>query len=68
MVEKKPEVPRLVELSAEMKGQLKNLDKDIASAERAMAALDEIGMDTRALKEKLSWAKDTREILLKEFG
>lgn len=68
MAEKKEEVPRLVELSAEMKMQLKNLDKDISSAEKAVEALKKIGMSTAALEEKLQWAKDTRKILLEEFG
>lgn len=68
MAEKKEEVPRLVTLSSEMKAQLGALDKDIASAERAIAALKHIGMDTSALEEKIEWAKGTRDILLEEFG
>lgn len=55
-------------LPKELRDNLNNLESDFEKADNAMASLEKLGMDTAELKDKLSWAKKTRDVLLKDFG
>jgi len=57
-----------IKIPAESKTRLENFGEDFAEVERALQALEKTGMDTTAIKDKLQWARDTADILLKEFG
>lgn len=58
----------LLKLPAEVRKNLQDLGSDIEKAERAIATLERIGLDTTAIKDKLKWAKNVRETLLTEFS
>lgn len=58
----------VVKLPAEVKARLHNMDKEISGARRGIAALKEMGMETRALEDRLEWAEGVRKTLLKEFS
>lgn len=65
MVEEIKSVP--IKLPAEVKAQLEAIDPMIKSAETAMASLKRLGLDTRSLEDKLTWAKEVKETLLRDF-
>lgn len=57
----------IVKLPPDMKAQLQDIEGDLKRAESAIKVLKDLGMDTRAIEEKLEWAKHVRATLLKEF-
>ena len=64
-----PEVTKkgVVKLSAEDKVKLISLEGDIEKADRAIALMKEMDMDTAKIEDTINWAKKARTILLKEF-
>lgn len=60
--------PPIVKLPAEVKAKLGTMERDISGARRGIAALKEMGMETRALEDRLEWAEGVRKTLLKEFS
>ena len=67
MPEKTVKIP-LIKLTDDQKKRLDSAGPDIEEAERAIELLDGLGVDASDLKDKLMWAKTTRETLLKEFS
>lgn len=62
-------IPRpVIKLTTEMKTRLEGTTPDIERAQHAIDVLKKIGMDTTELEDKLRWAKETKDILLREFG
>ena len=51
-----------------MKKRLTDAKGELDRAEKAMAIMEELGMDTREIREKLDWSKKVRETILKEFA
>lgn len=66
MAEEK-DVP-VLKLPPEVKARLGNMEKDISGARKGIAALKHMGMETRALEDRLEWAEGVRRTLLKEFS
>lgn len=66
MAEKMPRP--VIKLTTEMKARLEGTTADIERAQHAIDVLKKIGMDTAELEDKLRWARETKDILLKEFG
>ena len=62
-----PEAP-VVKLPVEVKARLEIAERDVAAAKKGIEALKKMGMDVRALEEKLEWAEGVRKILLAEFS
>ena len=60
--------PPVVKLPEETRVKLGTMERDIAGARRGIAALKNMGMETRALEDRLEWAEGVRKTLLKEFG
>lgn len=58
----------VVKLPAEVKVKLDKMSTEISGARRGIAALKHMGMETRALEDKLEWAEEVRKTLLKEFS
>ena len=58
----------VVKLPDEVKMRLAAVAKEIAAARRAIEALKNMGMETRALEDKLEWAEGVRKTLLSEFS
>ena len=67
MPNKTPKIP-IIKLTDDQKKRLDSAGPDIEEAERAIEVLDRLGVDPSDLKDKLTWAKTTRETLLKEFS
>jgi len=67
MPDKTIKIP-LIKLTEDQKKRLDSAGADIEGAERAIEVLDKLGVDASDLKDKLNWAKTTRETLLKEFS
>jgi len=57
----------VIKLTAEDKKKLQALQSDIERGEKGVAALKEMGIETKDLEEKIEWAKTAREVLLREF-
>ncbi len=57
-----------VKLTPQARQSLTAMNEKIAGAEKSIATLKKLGMDVQALEDHLTWAKETRETLLKEFG
>lgn len=58
----------IVKLPDEVKVRLNKMDTEVAAARRAIAALKKMGMETRALEDRLEWAEGVRKTLLSEFS
>lgn len=54
-------------LGAETKDRLDNMGPDLEKARHAISVLKDFGMSTKDIEEKLAWAENVRETLLKEF-
>jgi len=57
----------LVKLTEDAKKEIDKLGKDIDRSEQDMLALEELGLDVSRLKDKISWARKAREIVLKRM-
>ena len=61
-------IPKEFQMPELMRKQLGDLKAQIDGANISIAALKKIGMDTKALEDKLTWAEETRKILLSTFA
>jgi hypothetical protein len=66
MVEKK--TPDPLTLTPEMKSRLNLMTEDVNKARHAIEVLKGLGMETKAIEDKLEWAEQVRKTLLAEFG
>ena len=55
-------------LPAEITDRLKNMEDQISQAEQGTAAMKKLGLDTSDIDDKITWAKEVRETLLREFS
>jgi myo-inositol catabolism protein IolC len=58
----------LFKLPLDVRQRLEDMISDIEAAKSAIATLQKLGIDTREMEDKLSWAEQVRETLLKEFA
>ncbi|MBA7601423.1 hypothetical protein ES703_08496 [subsurface metagenome] len=63
----KKDVEMVIKLTDEEKKHLEVLKGDIEKGEKAISAMKEMGLDVKALEERLNWAKTARDVLLREF-
>ena len=56
------------ELPQGMIDQMENVAVDIAKAERYLEVLKEMKVDVSELEERLEWAKNMRDVMLKNVG
>jgi len=54
----------LVTLKKEAREKIDSMAADIEASERLMSALDELGIDVTADRERLDWAKRARQVIL----
>lgn len=57
----------LAELTAEARKNVEEMGAELERAEKDVAALDELGLETSRLKERIAWAKHAREVILKRM-
>ena len=62
------EKPATFKLPEDVRTRLANLEEDVAKTKAAIETLKKIGIDVTEIEEKLKWAEETRQILLKEFA
>ena len=51
-------------------GTLKNLEDigaELDAAEKALAPMEELGMDTSRLRERIEWGKKARQVMMEHF-
>ena len=63
-----PKEAPLFKLPTEMTSRLTGLQSDIDKSKKAIAVMKELGMDTKELEDKLTWAENVRKTLLREFA
>jgi len=57
----------LVELTAEAREHLDAMKAELDTAEKDMDALEDRGLDVSRLRDKITWAKKAREVILKRM-
>jgi hypothetical protein len=57
----------LIELTKEAKDHLEKIGAEIETSMSNLKALEKTGMDVSRLREKIEWAKNARETILKEL-
>ncbi len=62
------EVDPLVELSKDTLEHIDGIKKELDTASGDLDALEELGIDTSRLREKINWGYKAREVVLKRFG
>jgi len=55
----------LASLTAEARENLDKVKGEIEASEKNLAALKELGIDVSRLEEKIAWAKQARDVILK---
>lgn len=58
----------LVKLDEETRKHLEEMGSDIEKSEKDLEALEELGIDTSRLKERVEWAKKARDIVLNRLS
>ena len=62
-------IPRdFAQLTDEAKKHFDAMGKEIEQVEADMDALEQLGLDTTQLREKVAWAKNAREVILKRLS
>jgi len=61
----KKETDPLATLTEEARARLDAMKEDLDKSEETLKDLEELGLDVSRLKERVSWAKRAREIILK---
>lgn len=62
-----PKVTPLFTLPKEVVVRMAAMESDMTKAKKALQVMKDLGMDTKDLEEKLTWADRVRTTLLKEF-
>ena len=60
-----PKTDPLVTLTQEALDHLDGIKAEIDESEKNLAALEELGIDVSRLREKITWAKKAREVILR---
>ena len=69
MTEKKNSEPDLLfTLSEETLKNLEAIGTELDEAEKGLEAMDELGMDTSRLRERIAWGKKARKVILERFA
>ncbi len=62
-----PEVDPLISLTDEAREHIEGLDKELTRVEGDLEAMEELGIDTSRLKERVDWARRARSIILERL-
>ncbi len=63
-----PPTRLFAELSEETLRHLEDIGGELDEATGDLDALDELGMDTSRMRDRVAWAKKAREVILQRFG
>jgi len=62
------EAPPLADLKQEAIEHLDAIKGELDEARKDLDALEEIGIDTSRLRERINWGYKAREVILKRYG
>lgn len=62
-----PEPDPLISLTDEARKHIEGLDSELTRVEGDLAAMEELGLDTSRLKERVEWARKARTIILERL-
>ena len=72
MMAKKPEqksdTEPLADLTKETLEHIESIKKELDKASEDLDAIEELGIDTSRLREKIDWGYKARDVILKQFG
>jgi len=57
----------VIALAPEVRKRIEDMEEDIKSSEHNVEVMEELGFDTKTIRERIAWSKKAREILLREF-
>lgn len=58
----------LASLTADTLEHIEGIKKELDRASGDLEALEELGLDTSVMREKLNWGYKARDVILKRFG
>ena len=58
----------LIGLTDEARAHLESIAAELDEAEKDLDAMDEIGVDSSRLRERIEWGRKAREVILKRLG
>ena len=62
------ETPPLADLRQDAVDHLDKVKGELDEAAKDLDALEELGIDTSRLREKINWGYKARDVILKRFG
>lgn len=62
-----PEPDPLITLTDEARKHIEGLDTELTRVEGDLEAMEELGLDTSRLKERVEWARKARKIILERL-
>jgi len=68
MAEPTTTAPPRIKLPAAMVRDLKTQEVAVVRARKDIQTLKKLGLETKELEDKLNWAEEARQTLLKEFS
>ncbi len=63
-----PESNPLADLTKETLEHIEAIKGELDESSKGLDALEELGLDTSRLREKITWGYKAREVILKQFG
>jgi len=63
-----PDDEPLVSLKEDAIKSMENIIKELDHATKDLDALEELGLDTSVMRERIKWGYKAREVVLKRFG
>lgn len=63
-----PEAGPFASLDAETRKHIESLESELIRARGDLDAMEELGLETSALRERVDWAEKARKIILERFG
>lgn len=56
-----------LKLPPDVRAKLASMEGDMEASKKAIESLRKLGMDVSELEDKITWAEETRKLLLTEF-
>ncbi len=63
-----PDPEPLASLTADTRQHIDNIKAELDEAVKGLEGLEELGIDTSRLREKINWGYKARDVILKTFG
>jgi len=63
-----PDPEPLASLTQDTMQHIDNIKAELDEASKALESLEELGLDTSRMREKINWGYKARDVILKTFG